>query len=164
MIGGTGALLNEAALPDPPPPLASHQRRGLLSQEFRELASLCLSADESVHVDLVPEKTGSNWAPNRHIVNLVPELLRNYQAPNPHNVDFVPEKSRSNWARDRHAVDLVPEESGTPSEMRDGAEDGIKRGVQVFAEVFCQKTQHMAAILLKQRVLAPVPAIGGRIG
>ena len=137
MIGGICALLNQAALPDPPPPLASHQRRRLLFQKFCELASLCLSADESVHVDLVPEKSESNWAPNPHIVNLVPELPSNYRAPNPHNVDFVPEENESNWARDRHVVNLVPEESGTPSEMRDGAEDGIKRDIQIFAEVFC---------------------------
>ena len=92
MIGGTCALLNEPALPDPPPSLASHQRRGLLFQEFRELASLCLSANEAVHVDLVPEKCGSNWARDRHIVNLVPEFFQNFQAPNPHLVDLVPEK------------------------------------------------------------------------
>ena len=119
MIGGICAFLNETALPDPPPTLASHQRRGLLFQKFCELASLCLSADESVHVDLVPEKDGSNWAPNRHIVNLVPGLFRIFQAPNP------------------HSVDLVPEVLGLPSQMRDGTEDGIERGVKMPSEIFC---------------------------
>ena len=109
MIGGICALFNQAALPDPPPPLASHQRRRLLFQKFCELASLCLSADESVHVDLVPVKSESNWAPNPHIVNLVPEILENFQALNPHFVDLVPKEFGSNWARDRHVVNLVPE-------------------------------------------------------
>ena len=51
-----------------------------------------------------------------------------------------------------------------PPEVRDGAVDGIERGVQIFPKVLGEEAEDMAAALLKQRVLAPVATIGRRIG
>ena len=48
--------------------------------------------------------------------------------------------------------------------MGDGADDGVERGVEVFAEILGEEAKHEAAVLLEQGVLAPVAAIGGRIG
>lgn len=61
-------------------------------------------------------------------------------------------------------IDL-PEHSSRPfpPKMGDSAEDGVERGIQMFAEVFGEETQDVAAAFLKQGVLAAVTAIGGRI-
>ena len=48
--------------------------------------------------------------------------------------------------------------------MRDGAEDGVERGIQMFPEIFGEEAKDMAAVLLEQRVLAAVAAIGCGIG
>lgn len=53
--------------------------------------------------------------------------------------------------------------SSIPSKVRNSPEDAIERGVQIFSEVFGEETQDVAAVFLKQGVLAAVAAIGGGI-
>ena len=48
--------------------------------------------------------------------------------------------------------------------MDDGAEDGIECDVQMLAEVLGKEAQDKAAVLLEQRILATVAAVGGGIG
>ena len=47
---------------------------------------------------------------------------------------------------------------------REGAEDTIQHVAQLLADIFCQKTQHKVAALLKQDILAAITAVGIRIG
>lgn len=65
--------------------------------------------------------------------------------------NFVPEETHFGW---------LP----FPPKVRDGAEDGIERGVQMFAEILGKETKNVAAIFLEERVLAAVAAVAGRIG
>lgn len=69
------------------------------------------------------------------------------------------------WMRTvRTDVDFVPKKLRLPSKVCDRPEDGIKRGVQMFSEVFGEETEDMAAVFLKQGILPPVTAIGGGLG
>ena len=47
---------------------------------------------------------------------------------------------------------------------REGAENTIQHVVQLLADIFCQKTQHKIAALLKQGILAAITAVGIRVG
>jgi hypothetical protein len=40
------------------------------------------------------------------------------------------------------------------------SQDGIEHIVKVFTDVLCQEAQHEVAVLLQQRILAPVMAVG----
>ena len=48
--------------------------------------------------------------------------------------------------------------------MTDCAEDSIESGVQMFAEILGEEAEDEDAVLLKPGVLAPVAAIGRRVG
>lgn len=61
-------------------------------------------------------------------------------------------------------VELVPGSLWFPPKVRDGAEDGIERGIQMFSEIFGEEAEDMTTALLKQRVLAAVTTVGRRIG
>jgi hypothetical protein len=90
MLGGTGAVPDQTALPDAPPTLASDEGRLLPREKFRKLLTLLFSADEFIHVDLVPETPGKSLARNRHYVNSVLEIVLIIWARNQQDVDFVP--------------------------------------------------------------------------
>jgi hypothetical protein len=90
MLGGTGAVPDQTALPDAPPTLASDEGRLLPREKFRKLLTLLFSADEFIHVDLVPETSGKSLARNRHYVNSVLEIVLIIWARNQQDVDFVP--------------------------------------------------------------------------
>ena len=49
-------------------------------------------------------------------------------------------------------------------EMREGAVNGVERGIEAFRQIFGEETQDVAAVFLEQSVLATVAAIGGGVG
>jgi hypothetical protein len=63
---------------------------------------------------------------------LVPETSKEFLARNWQYVNLVPEKSQNFSARNRHNGDSVPGWLLPPPKVRDGAKDGIERGVQMF--------------------------------
>ena len=65
------------------------------------------------------------------------------------HVDLVPETSGNFLARNQRDVDFVPKYLLLPPQVDDGAEDGIERGIQMFAKILGEKTQDMAAVFLK---------------
>jgi hypothetical protein len=48
--------------------------------------------------------------------------------------------------------------------MGDRTENGIERGIQIFPEIFCQKTKDVTAAFLEQGILAPVTAVNHGVG